>query len=160
MLVEEEEVLDPHQGAALGSASDETVQDPCDDEGLEACRCSGPGTCHKGESLKEEQDGQSSEVVRNGHDEETADSQTEDIADYRLLYIVLRSLPFAVRCDSVVSSGWGAARMMMELSSDSHGLWNQRDDACSSGIVGQECKEANDGKSDGFLSWCPVEGVI
>ena len=57
MLVEEEEVLDPHQSAALRCTGDKTVEYACRGEGLEACCGSRPGTCRQCEGLEEEDDG-------------------------------------------------------------------------------------------------------
>ncbi len=98
MLVEEEEVFDPHQCAPLGGTGHETIQNTCCDEGLQARRCSRPGTCCQRERLKEEDDGQSSKVVGEGHDNETADSQTENVADNGFLHIVLSLVPLTATC--------------------------------------------------------------
>jgi len=49
---------------------------------------------------------------------------------------------------------------MWENAEDSQSLWNQGDNACPSGVIGQECNETNDGECDGFLGRHPVERVI
>ena len=93
MLVEKEQVFDPHQGSSLSDTTEEAVDDTGSEVRIEAGRRRGPDACAYHDGLEEEEDGQASEETRQGDDEETARSDSEEVTDDRALGRRLRKMP-------------------------------------------------------------------
>ena len=94
--MEEKQVFNPHQATTLRGTRDETVQDTGCDEGLETRGCCRPGAGHEGKRLEEEEDGETAPEARDGDDEESAYSQTEDVSHDGFLHVKLGRFPFAI----------------------------------------------------------------
>ena len=95
MLVEEEEIFDPHQGSSLTHAAEETVDDAGGKVGVEGGRGCRPDACAHHDGLKEERDRQAAKVVGEGDDEKTAGSDGEEVANNRPLHRGWRQMPLA-----------------------------------------------------------------
>ena len=96
MLVEEEEILDPHQGSSLPYAAEEAIDDAGGEVGVETGGGRGPDACAYHDALEEERDGQAPEETGEGDNEESARSYGEEVANNSALDGGLCQMPLAV----------------------------------------------------------------
>lgn len=93
MVVEKEHVFNPHERAALSDTAEEPVDNSRREIGMEARRSGGPGAGPDHNALEEECDRQSAEVTRQWDDEETAGTDSEEVADHGSLDCFLGEFP-------------------------------------------------------------------
>ena len=103
MLVEEEEILDPHQGSSLPHAAEEAIDDAGGEVGVETGGGRGPDACAYHNALEEERDGQAPEETGEGDNEESARSDGEEVAHNGALHGGLRQIPLAVMTRQLVA---------------------------------------------------------
>ena len=98
MLMEEEQVLDPHQGSTLSHTAKEAIDDARSQvrvKGGGDCR---PDACAYHDTLKEEDDRQAPEETRQGDDEQPTCPNGEEVANHSALCRGLRQMPLTVTC--------------------------------------------------------------
>ena len=103
MLVEEEEIFDPHQGSSLAHAAKEAVDDASSKIGIETVGGCGPGACAHHDGLEEERDGQAPKEASEGDDDETAGSDGEEVANDRALHRGWRQIPLATMVEQLIA---------------------------------------------------------
>lgn len=91
--MEEEQILDPHEGSSLADAAEEAIDNAGSKVGVETgCgRRPDAGADHDG--LEEERDRQTSEKTSESDDEESASSNGEEVANHRALHRGLSQMP-------------------------------------------------------------------
>ena len=90
MLVEEEEILDPHQRPPLAYAAEEAIDNASREIGVETRGGGRPDAGADPDALEEERDGQAPEKTGEGDDEEATRSEGEELANHGALYRCLR----------------------------------------------------------------------
>ena len=103
MLVEEEEILNPHQGSSLTHAAEQAVDDAGSKVGVQTGGGCGPDACAHHDGLEEERDGQAAKKAGEGDDEKTARSDGEEVANNRPLHRGLRRIPLAITAEQLVA---------------------------------------------------------
>ncbi len=88
--MEEEEILDPHQGSSLAHAAEEAIDNAGSEVGVETDGGRRPDAGANHDALEEECDRQAPEETGEGDDEEAARSDGEEVADNRALHGGLR----------------------------------------------------------------------
>lgn len=87
MLVEEEEILDPHQGPSLPHTAEEAIYDARSKVGVEARGGRRPDACTDHDGLEDERDWQASKEAGESDDEESACSNGEEVTHNRVLHV-------------------------------------------------------------------------
>ena len=103
MLVEEEEIFDPHQGSSLAHAAEEAVDDASSKVGVETVGGCGPGARAHHDGLEEERDGQAPKEASEGDDDEAAGSDGEKVTNDRALHRGWRQIPLAIMVEQLIA---------------------------------------------------------
>ena len=152
MLVEEEQVLDPHERAALAHAAEEAVEHARGQVRVEVRRRRRPRARTHHHGLEDQGDRQPAEVRGQRHHHQPAGADHEDVAHDGLLHGVLVHVPFATRTIS------GQRRRLAEELLQ--GLRDDGDDGGAAGVVGERRDVGDDAQDDPFLRPAPVERVV
>lgn len=96
MLMEKEEILNPHQGTSLAHATEEAIDDACSKVGVETRSGCRPDACAYHNGLEEKGDRQASKVIGESNDKDSARSNREQITHNGMLHLGRRQVPLAV----------------------------------------------------------------
>ena len=104
VLVEEKQILDPHQGSSLAHATEEAINDAGSEVGVKTGGCRRPDAGADHNALEEQRDRPAPKETGESDDKEAARSDSEEVADNRALHSGLRQMPLAVMTRPLVAS--------------------------------------------------------